>query len=303
MIYTLTTNPSIDYYIFSSKDLQEGINRPEGYQFVAAGKGVNVSRVLANLNQKSKCVIVAGGFTGQYICDEINKIEDIEVIHVPIEGNSRVNVKIRPNGKEVDLNTSGPELTEENKKQLLSVFDEVKENDYVCFNGSLQKGMKETMISLAKAIRAKGGKVVLDVPNLNAEEIVECCPFMIKPNIEELQDLLQSDLPYPEIISLAKERLTSKGINIMLSLGKDGSCFIGKEEVFEVNCPKVQAVNTVGAGDSLLAGFMYMLENNKPLQQCLSFASATGSAAVTTNDLPTKEIILPLLEQVRVEKR
>lgn len=302
MIYTLTTNPSIDYYLFTEKDLNEGINRPESCQFVAAGKGVNVSRVLANLGQKNKCVIVSGGFTGKYICDKTNEIEHIDVINVPIENDSRVNVKIRCNGKEVDLNTSGPELTEDNKKALLKAFDMVKENDYVCFNGSLQKGMKETMIHLAKLLHEKGAKLILDVPNLSYNEIVDCQPYLIKPNDDELRDLLESDARFPELAYVAQKQLASKGIHIMLSLGKKGSCYIGKNEIIKVNCPKVKAVNTVGAGDSLLAGFMYMLENNKPLEQCLRFASATGSAAVMTTDLPERTAIEGLVDQVFVEQ-
>lgn len=302
MIYTLTTNPSIDYYIYLNDQVKKGINRSSKYDFIAAGKGVNVSRVLSNLGQKNTCVLTAGGFTGEYIKDQLSLDNNIEVIMIPIAGNSRINVKIRCAGDEVDLNTSGPEVTEEKKKELVLCFSKVKKNDYVCINGSLQSGMKETIFEIADIVNRNGGRLILDVPNISFDEILRCKPYLIKPNDDEIRQFLSTDRKFPELAYEIKERIAAKEINCLLSLGAEGSCYISKDRIVKVKCPNVTAINTVGAGDSLLAGFVYMLENGNPIEKCLSFASATGSAAVTKEELPTQVDIYPLVEQVVLEE-
>ncbi|NMA15833.1 MAG: hexose kinase [Erysipelotrichia bacterium] len=301
MIYTLTTNPSVDYYIYLKDKLKEGINRPTKYDFVAGGKGVNVSKILSNLKQKNICVLLAGGFSGDYIKYQLSKDENIEVLLIPIEDNSRINVKIRCNKNEIDLNTIGPEVTKEKQNELVSVFSKIKDGDYVCISGSLQKGMIETVIRIAENVNKNKGKLILDVPNMSYDEIVSCKPYLIKPNDEEIKHILKTDISFPELIYEIKEKITEKGINCLLSLGEKGSCYISKDRIILAESPKVTVINTVGAGDSLLAAFVYMLENNNSIEECLKFATATGSATVKKATLPTKDDIIKLVNKVIIK--
>lgn len=298
MIYTLTTNPSIDYYIYLNDELKEGINRSSRCDFIAGGKGVNVSKVLSNLNQKNICVLLAGGFSGDYIKYQLSRDKNLDVLMIPIEENSRINVKIRCNKNEIDLNTAGPLVSQDKQNELISVFSKIKEGDYVCISGSLQRGMIETIIMIADSVNKNKGKLILDVPNMSYDEIVSCKPYLIKPNYEEIKHLLKTESDLPKLAYEIKEKIAEKGINCLLSLGEKGSFYISKEKMVKAECPKVKVINTVGAGDSLLAAFVYMLENNKTIEDCLRFATATGSASVTKEILPTKEDINILVNQI-----
>ena len=302
MIYTLTTNPSIDYYLYGEDEIHEGIIRPNKYEFIVAGKGINVSKMLSILTEKTICVVVCGGFTGEHIASELEKEKLLKPIIVRINENSRINVKTRFGGKERDFNSSGPMLEELAKQELIKIFNNVKQEDYVCINGSLQLGMKDTLMTIAKNVSKKKAKLILDVPNLTKEEIIECMPYLIKPNQDELLKLLNGEVR-TDIIRQSQKEFAEKGINVFLSLGEKGSCYINKEKIIKVSCPKIdKIVNTVAAGDSLLAGYLYMIKNGKSVRDSLVFASACGSASVASSYLPTKELIDSLVDKVILEE-
>ena len=298
MIYTLTANPAIDYYLFFDNELSYGINRTGKYSFEAGGKGVNVSRVLASFREENICVILTGGFSGEYIGEQLEKEDFIKVRNVPLEGISRINVKIRCAGKELDINTSGPQVDGSCREDFLAAFAEIKANDIVCFNGSLQAGVSELLAELAGELRKKGARLVMDVPNLTLEEVLAYKPYLIKPNEEELQQLLHTDSVYPQLAMAAQKTLGKEGVKVLLSLGKDGSCYIDESRIIKLSVPPVKAVNTVAAGDSLLAGFIYALNREMPLETCLRYAASGGTAAVMRTELPSVELISTLLDQI-----
>lgn len=301
MIYTLTTNPSIDYYLYHDLDLREGIHRCEHYEFIVAGKGVNVSKMLAGLQMQSNCIVVCGGFTGDYIINELKKEKSFHTTSILIAQDSRINVKTRFNRREVDINTSGPVLDNHAKDTLVQVFDQVGATDFVCINGSLQSDMKDTILKISKKVHEKQAKLILDVPNITAEEILSYRPFLIKPNLEELKNLLQMDVALDEIIENTKNLFADNGINVLLSLGEVGSCYISSEVILHVTSAKVEhVVNTVAAGDSMLAGFVYMLANGNTIEETLKFASAAGSASVMSSYLPTLDVIDTLYQQISI---
>lgn len=301
MIYTVTTNPSIDYYLYHDSDLSEGIHRCEHYEFIVAGKGVNVSKMLAVLQMPSNCIVVSGGFTGAHIVNELKKETLLHTIHIPITQESRVNVKTRFNQREVDINTTGPVVEDHAKDALVQVFDQVNAEDLVCINGSLQSDMKETILRISQKVCEKHAKLILDVPNITAEELLSYRPFLIKPNLEELKELLQIEEPIDAVIEKAKTVFANNGINVLLSLGEIGSCYISRDVILHVSSAKVEhVVNTVAAGDSLLAGFVYMLANGNTIEEALTFASATGCASVMSSYLPTLDLIQALYQQITV---
>lgn len=303
MIYTLTINPSIDYYMYHDSELREGINRSDRYEFIAAGKGVNVSAMLSALQMQSCCVVVCGGFTGEYIVKELRKKAWIHTIPVSNSQESRINVKIRCEQKEIDINTAGPKIDDHAKEVILRVFDQVRAEDIVCINGSLQSDMKETLLMISNIISDHKAKLILDVPNVTAEEIIAYRPYLIKPNLDELKQLMGMDDNLKQLLDKAKAVFIDRDINILLSMGDAGSCFLSKDRALHISSARVpHVVNTVAAGDSLLAGFLYMQAQQRSIIESLKFASAAGSASVMSSYLPTLTMINDLYEQVVIEE-
>ena len=302
MIYTVTFNPSIDYYLYLDQLDKNQINRVPSYEYVAGGKGINVSRMLANLDVANECVFFAGGFTGQFLVDEVSQNPLITVNAIPVDQPSRINVKIRHDG-ETDLNSKGAPLTDKNVKDLLETMKKVKEDDVVCICGSLQsKDLISSIVEISKNLKQAKAKLVLDVPNMTLQDIVECQPYLIKPNLEELQDLLKSEKPFPEILEEAKEQFIHKGVSgILLSLGKDGGCYISEKEVYKVNGPSLKPLNTVAAGDSMLAATIGMMSKNMSVKEAVQWGAACGSAAVLVPYIPTKQQVEDMLKQISIE--
>lgn len=303
MIYTLTTNPSIDYYLYNDAELTQGIHRCTDYAFIVAGKGVNVSRLLAQFQMKSTCVVVCGGFSGRHIEKELKKEKLLQTICIQVSQESRMNVKIRFHKKEMDINTSGPFVDAMAKEELLHVFDQVREDDIVCISGSLQNDMKDTLDHIAEKIHEKKAKLILDIPNITAAKIAVCHPYLIKPNLEELADLMQTEKELEKILTKAKSVFADKGIRVLVSLGEKGSCYISRDAIYQISSARVdKVINTVAAGDSMLAGFLYMLAKDSTLEDTLSFASAAGSASVMSSYLPDMDTVQKLLQLVSVRE-
>ena len=300
MIYTITLNPSIDYYLYP-EHLQVGaINRTNNVDYIAAGKGINVSRMLSELSIPSSCIFPAGGFTGTFLVESLKKISLIDVQPVMIEGTSRINVKIR-HEQETDLNAEGPKLSDETQRKLLKLMDSVQENDYVIISGSIQHGLNEFIVSLADAVNSHDGRLVLDIPNLPLDDLVACRPYLIKPNLEELQSFLQSDLPLKELLPLARQQLLDKGVgSILVSLGKDGACYLNNEETYTITGPVMKPLNTVAAGDSMLSATIGHLANGDDLQTSLKYGVSCGSAAVMVPYLPTREQVETIYKLVSI---
>ncbi len=300
MIYTITLNPSIDYYLYP-EHLQVGaINRTNNVDYIAAGKGINVSRMLSELSIPSTCIFPAGGFTGAFLVESLKKISLIDAQPVMIEGTSRINVKIR-HEQETDLNAEGPKLSDETQQKLLKLMDSVQENDYVIISGSIQHGLNEFIVSLAEAVNSHDGRLVLDIPNLPLDDLVACCPYLIKPNLEELQSFLQSDLPLKELLPLARQQLLDKGVgSILVSLGKDGACYLNNEETYTITGPVMKPLNTVAAGDSMLSATIGHLANGDALQTSLKYGVSCGSAAVMVPYLPTREQVETIYKLVSI---
>ncbi|MFR3295671.1 MAG: PfkB family carbohydrate kinase [[Clostridium] innocuum] len=214
-----------------------------------------------------------------------------------------MNVKIRFHDKEMDINTSGPFVDARAKAELLQVFDQVREDDIVCISGSLQNDMKDTLEHITQKIYENKAKLILDIPNITAAELIACHPYLIKPNLEELAHLLQTEKELEKIIPKAKSVFADKEIRVLLSLGEDGSCYISRDAIYQVSSARVdKVVNTVAAGDSMLAGFLYMLAKDNTLEDTLSFASAAGSASVMSSYLPDMDTIQKLLPQINMHE-
>ncbi|MBO4218721.1 MAG: hypothetical protein J5887_04415, partial [Erysipelotrichaceae bacterium] len=230
-------NPSIDYYLHPASFEIGVINRASKVEYIAAGKGINVSRMLSELSIPSTCIFPAGGFTGSFLVENLKKVPLVNVEAVMIEGISRINVKIR-HQQETDLNAEGPRLSQDTQDRLLDLMSAVSSGDYVIISGSIQAGLSELIRRIAERVNAQNGRLVLDVPNLSLEDLIECRPYLIKPNLEELQSFLQSDLPLEQLLPLAGSQLIDRGVSsILISLGKDGACYLSSEERYTLTGP------------------------------------------------------------------
>lgn len=302
MIYTITLNPSVDYYIYLD-DLKKGlINRISKYQFIAAGKGINASRMLSKSNIKSICIFPKGGFSGDFLLDELKNDTNIECRTVSINQPNRINVKIR-HDMETDLNLEGPTLDETAQKQLLKLVSDVKTNDTVVISGSIQRGLFPLVKQISDFVNEQKGKLVLDIPNLSLRQIIECHPFMIKPNLEELQFMLCKNNELSDLLQDIKSRIIQQGVkSLFISLESKGAYYIDENVQYSISPPKVKVVNTVAAGDSLLAETVGSLQLGKSLKESLKLGVAAGTAAVMVEYLPEVEDIQRIYEKVNIEE-
>ncbi len=302
MIYTVTLNPSVDYYIrVDTIDLGQ-INRFDAYQYSAGGKGINCSKILDLFSVPSKAVYFSGGLTGQFIDQFLKKYSFIEACPINNEeGATRINVKVL-GGQETAFNSGGPVIGEKAKEELLKVIDELNENDYLMINGNLPKNVdKEYVKQICHKASAKKAKVILDVPNLTAEDLKGLDIFLIKPNIDEFRSLLNKEEINEENYKDYLPLLHECGVrNILLSLGGKGAYYEGELGSYHIGSPKITVYKTVGAGDSMLAAFVGQLSLNKSIEEALRYGGATGTAMVMSEDLPSKALIEEIAVMTKV---
>jgi len=287
MIYTLTLNPSIDYFV-TEKEFKEGkTNRSLKDKIMPGGKGVNVSIVLRNLNTKSKVLGFIAGPTGKKIKELINELK-LSNDFVEINGNSRINIKITGK-KEKELNGSGPRIEDKDVKKLYKKLDKLKRNDFLIISGSAPKENKDTIYKdIVSYVSKKGIKVVVDTTGNHLLKTLKYKPFLIKPNKKELEDLFNVKLKSQKEIIKYMKLLKRKGAqNVIVSLGKDGAILLDSDNnIYYEKAQKGKAVNTVGAGDTLVAGFIYSYGKVKNLKKALEFSVLLSSTKAMMKGFP-----------------
>ncbi|MEA5017898.1 MAG: 1-phosphofructokinase family hexose kinase [Erysipelotrichaceae bacterium] len=303
MIYTITLNPSIDYFVFLEQKVIEGtIVRANTTEIRAGGKGINISMVLASIGIKTKAIMFLGGVIGQYIENEIAKIKEIELLKVQIDQENRINIKIS-NDQETAINAIGPEVTDKQQDDLLNKLDKLNKDDYVVISGSFCKGMTADLIeSIGNYVSSVGAKLITDIPNLTLKNYQSTKPFLIKPNLDELASIFDVNIDaanYAEYV----DRLIEVGVeNVLVSMGKEGSYFANKYEKRKVNGPIVEVVNTVGCGDSMLAYTIAAMSQNFETVEFLKYGEAAGRAKAQTIGFPNMIDVKKMYEKVLVNK-
>ena len=292
MIYTLTMNPSLDY-IVDVEQFHIGLtNRTTKEQMFPGGKGFNVSMVLQNLGMENTALGFIAGFTGEEI---VRKMQETgvkcEFIRVE-EGISRINVKLRTmDGTEI--NGMGPKLTKEHLEILYTKLEVLEKEDILVLAGSVPNTVPKTFYAdIMKWITKRGVKVVVDASGELLKQVLPCQPFLIKPNRQELSEFFGVNLlvESSEIITYAKKLQEQGARNVLVSLGGDGAILLSETgEVYMQTAPKGIVVNSVGAGDSMVAGFLYGYETYKNYETALNYGLATGSASAFSEQFATKE--------------
>ena len=305
MIYTVTLNPSIDYVI-KLDNLKNGeVNRTKEEYVYPGGKGINVSLILKELGYKSRALGFVSGFTGLYIKDTL-KNKGLEEDFINLEnGFTRINVKVKSN-EETEINGQGPNIDDESLNKLYEKLDSLKENDILVLAGSIPKTLDSSLYeNIMKRLENKNVKIVVDATKDLLMNVLKHKPFLIKPNNHELEELFNVKLNgIDDIITYAKKLKEMGAKNVLVSMGKDGALLINEDEkVLISNVAKGEVKNSVGAGDSMVAGFIagYLDSNN--YEKALNLGAASGGATAFSNDLATKEDIYKLIDEIKIERR
>lgn len=295
MIYTITLNPALDYIIKLKELVPNEINTSESEYILPGGKGINVSIILKRLNVESVTLGFISGFTGK----EIQKLVEKEKIQTDFinleEGHSRINVKILEDKKETAINSKGPLVDNKSIEKLYQKLSNLKENDILVLSGSIPKGIKEDIYEeICEKIKDKNVKIVVDSTKKLLLNTLKYRPFLIKPNHHELGEIFNVQiLNQDQAIEYAK-KLQQKGAqNVLVSMGEKGSILLDEngKSYKKAAISNKNVINTVGAGDSMVAGFLAGYLNYKNHEDALKLGIASASATVNNVFLGTKDEI------------
>ena len=301
MIYTVTFNPAIDYVVRLDAPLEVGeVNRAGGEDCVLGGKGINVSGVLAQLDCPSVALGFVAGETGAWLERGLEK-QGLETDFVHLEqGTTRINVKIKA-GQETELNGAGPDIPESAVRQLEEQLDALNENDILILAGSIPRSLpQDTYERLLARLQGKGVRAVVDATRDLLVNVLQYRPFLIKPNNHELGEIVGRELKTDAEIIAAARALQEKGAcNVLVSMAGDGAILVDETgKVHRIGCPRGKVVNSVGAGDSMVAGFVAGWMQTGSYDMALRLGTACGSATAFSLGLATREKIEELLKQI-----
>lgn len=303
MIYTVTLNPSIDYVIFPDEQIRLGdLNRFDKSQKFPGGKGINVSRVLKALDKPSIALGYIGGFPGAFIKETLES-QTISTRFIEVNDDTRINVKIK-GSEETELNGSGPVISKDDQNRLLDQLSDLNEGDIVILSGSKPGGMPDDFYQvLIERIHEKQAEFVIDTTGKELMDALGNQPLLAKPNIHELEALYSTRIDSNEKLIHYGKELVSKGAkHVIVSMGKDGAVLFTKDEIYHGKAEEGQLINSVGAGDSMVAGFTGVYSDTQDAKEAFRYSVACGTATAFNEDLATKEDIQNVLKTVTVEK-
>lgn len=302
MIYTVTLNPSIDF-IVRLENLELGsVNRMDSDDKFAGGKGINVSRILKRLDIDNTATGYIGGFTGRFI-EESLATEGISTNFVHVEEDTRINVKVKA-GLETEINGPGPHISEKKLAELETILAELTEKDTVVFAGSAPSNLgNEIYKTLIPIARKAGAQVVCDFEGQTLLDSLEFQPLLVKPNNHELADIFGVELNgLSDIEKYARQILAKGAQNVIISMAGDGALLVTPEAAYFAKPIKGNVKNSVGAGDSMVAGFTGEFVKSGDPVEALKWGVACGTATTFSDDLATAEFIKETYQKVEVER-
>lgn len=291
MIYTVTFNPSLDY-VADVENFQLGAtNRTKNEHIYAGGKGINVSVVLKNLGFDNTALGFLAGFTGR----EIKRLTEEQGICADFievtQGISRINLKLRSQ-QESEINGMGPAIAQQDIEKLYEKLDHLQDGDVLVLAGSIPSDMPESMYrDIMKYLQKKDLKIAVDATKDLLLKVLQYHPFVIKPNNHELGEIFGVELKDKEkVIFYAKELQRRGATNVIVSMAGEGAVFVGEDgSVFESDAPIGKVINSVGAGDSMVAGFLAGYLETGSYKEAFKKGVCTGSASAFSEQLATKE--------------
>ena len=291
MIYTVTFNPSLDY-IVEVNDLKMGAtNRTSYEQMLPGGKGINVSLVLKNLGIDNTALGFLAGFVGDEIQRRMEQ-EGVKAEFLKLEqGISRINVKLR-NIDGMEINGMGPEISSERIEELMTRIETLQKDDFLVLAGSIPSSMPDSIyMDIMARVEQKGIRVVVDATKDLLLNVLRYHPFLIKPNHHELGEIFGVTLKTREEVIPYAKQLQEKGAqNVLVSMGGLGAVLVDENgKVHMSEAPKGEVINAVGAGDSMVAGFLAGWLKNDNYEEAFRMGLVTGSASAFSEKLATKE--------------
>ncbi|MBQ7920390.1 MAG: 1-phosphofructokinase [Lachnospiraceae bacterium] len=297
MIYTVTLNPSLDYATVVENLTLHKTNRTSAEQLTPGGKGINVSTVLSHLGIDSVALGFAAGFTGQELVRRVKELGFESDFIFTKEGMTRINVKIL-NYDGTEINGCGPTVSGEEFEAFLKKLGDLQENDYLVLAGSSPKGVPETVYDdILNYLTGRGIHVVVDASGELLLNVLKHKPFLIKPNQHELGELFKVELLEREQVVPYARMLQEKGArNVLVSMGGKGAVLLDEEgNVHIQEATKGKVVNSVGAGDSMVAGFVAGFVESGDYEYAFRLGLAAGSATAFSEGLATAEEIKRLI--------
>ena len=302
MIYTVTFNPAIDYVVRLDAPLEVGaVNRAKGEDCVLGGKGINVSGVLAQLGCESVALGFVAGETGAWL-ERGLAAQGLKTDFVHLEhGMTRINVKIKAE-KETELNGAGPDIPEGAMQALETKLDRLQKDDILILAGSIPASLAQTTYErLLARLEGRGVRAVVDATRDLLVNVLRYRPFLIKPNNHELSEIVGIKLTNDNEVVTAAKMLQEKGArNVLVSMAGDGALLLDEQGgVHRIGCPKGTVVNSVGAGDSMVAGFVAgYQQSGGNYDTALRLGTACGSATAFSLGLATRQDIEKLLKTI-----
>ena len=316
MIYTITFNPSLDYVVSVENFLTGKLNRTKTEAIFPGGKGLNVSMVLSELGVENTALGFIAGFTGlelqkrlqdmHIVTDFISVKDGITRINMKLrstaseknEGSLADDVDVKAESNETEINGQGPIITEEELNQLMDKIHALTEEDILVVSGSVSKGVSQNIYAdIVKLCKEKNIKIVVDASSALLWNALEYEPFLIKPNRDELEDIFYRDIfTKDDVVFYAKE-LQNRGVkNVLVSMGAEGAVLVAENgEVYEMDAPQGEVLNSVGAGDSMVAGFLAGYLESNDFEKALKLGVCAGSATAFSYGLASKSDIDKLL--------
>ena len=305
MIYTVTLNPSIDYVVNMEQLVEGMVNRVSTEHFYAGGKGINVSQILNQHGISNRALGFISGFTGNFIEGSLKeKGIDTDFIRLS-EGYSRINMKIKTTTDETEINGMGPHIPKTEIDKLYRQLDLLTADDTLVLAGSIPATLPDDFYEkMMEHVQDRGVKVVVDATKNLLLNVLTYRPFLIKPNHHEIAEMFGVTISTTEDLLQYGNRLKDMGArNVLISMGGDGAILLAENgEVYRSNVPKGVVKNSVGAGDSMVAGFIAGYEKTQCYEQALRLGAASGCATAFSSDVATAEEILALVKEIVVQK-
>lgn len=306
MIYSLTVAPAIDYSLsMGDQPIKiDGVNRPRNDGFSLGGKGITVSMMLKNLKIDSTPIIAVGGKVGQDIQDLVNQHFD-HALYLPTQGDSRIDVVITGSIHDLRFDPSAPKVAAEGLEKMFTFFrTNLKKDDIVILSGSLGQESKDLyQVLMRDYINPVGAITILDTIGDCLTNALNEHPFLIKPNEEELAELVGREIKNDEDIIISGEEMKLKGPKtVLVTLGKRGAYYFAENgHIYHCSNAHGTQISAVGAGDSSIAGFIKGLAEGKSIEERLAYSMAAGGATAFSEHLGSYELWESLLPQIKVE--
>ena len=293
MVYTVTLNPALDYVMKLKALRTDDINRTDGEEIYYGGKGINVSVILTQLGIPNTALGFLGGFTGKKL-EEMLKNDNVSCdFNYLKNGDTRINVKIKAD-KEIDLNACGPEITKEDMQSFLRKLDGIKSGDYLILAGSIPNTLPDDIYEqILERVGDRNINCVVDATGDLLKNVLKYKPFLIKPNHHELGDLFSIQIKSDDDIVKYSKKLQEMGAkNVLVSMAKDGAMLTDENGcVHKIGNAKGKLINSVGCGDSMVAGFTAGYIKTADYSYALRLGSACGNATAFSEKLATREEI------------